>query len=354
MSSNNKLSKGKLVQTLLHVPDDLDKSVIDDITAICKYKGEDWINDVIKNEKITPFAAHILMSTEDKQKSWEKIHKQYEDRNIYIISILNDLFSDFHKQGINNLVVYENFGALLVSNSCVGCFSSGDVDISANIEDREAISKVLKKHSFIDAERRGKKNSKIMTTYYNSEILESGFYINFSWQPISRRLVFNNKKLKKRLEIAKSNSETVGNTKIKVLGANELMYFSILHIALGHYYVISPGYRLYIDVDRIARSQIIDWDIIFQWAKDDGMEHRFVLTLNISSIILDTPIPEELKDRFKSEKKYKKLFDYLYNEKSKEFMDRGSRTEKLYIDFLSDDVNPLTGIINRLINSFKL
>lgn len=343
------ISDETLTKILLHSPESFSKTNQKNLVDLYNEKGESWMLDKLKNQKIVPFGAHILSNAKCDPDFWEDIHIKYEKRNSQISKALEEVFYEFDKKQVS-ICVYENFGVILRSKSCLGCFTSGDVDLTARSEDKIKIDKIFEEYGFKEISRRSTNSSKVMTAYFNPNKLDNGLWINVSWQPIARRFVLHNKKLSNRLNVARHSASYVSDYHIKVLNTDELMYYSILHIALGHYYTISPRFRLYVDVDRLARNCEINWDNIFKWSREDNMGIRVGTVLSICKDLLDTPVPDNEVSLMSQSKYSKKLMNYLYNQSKKEYYERDGRFERIYIDLISDGVHPFKAIINRVFN----
>ena len=139
---------------------------------------------------------------------------------------------------------------------------------------------------------KGLAGNKMASTYSCNLSTGRIIQINVTCLPIVRRFLPNKARLTQRLQDARTRSSYVPDYRIRVLEADQLMYFSILHIALGHYYVLPPRHRLYIDVDRLARRCTIDWERIMEWASEDCMVIRLLVVLNICKKLLNTPLPD--------------------------------------------------------------
>ena len=131
---------------------------------------------------------------------------------------------------------------------------------------------------------------------------------------------------------------------------NSLMYFCALHISAGHYFTMTPGIRLHIDIDRLARRKNIDWKKLAIWEREDNAGVRISTTLYLSSKILNSPIPEESFSRSFKNIRNRLLVKYLINEKTNKIQQKSSLIRRLYIELASDDRNLLINAIYRFLN----
>lgn len=97
------------------------------------------IESLCAKRKILPFAAKSFVASALDVPYWSGIIRNYRSRNKRILDFLNTLYSKFMEKGVQKIFVSENMGALLVSNSDIALFSSGDVDNCAHIEEKNKI-----------------------------------------------------------------------------------------------------------------------------------------------------------------------------------------------------------------------
>lgn len=338
----------KFVALLLHQDGTLSSDQISWLEDFYTKQGRESCFEMIRAAKIIPFGAHILSKLGIDSDFWERKHNDYYSRNEEIYKKLSQVFEDITKEGCYSLCLMENFAVLLRSKSCLSCFCSGDVDLTADIDERNTIEQIFIKHGFIKDTRRNNVEDK-MTNYYNHSFLEGGFWINIMWKPIARRLLLDQRRITKRFESARNHASTIKSSSIRVLENTELMYFSLLHIASSHFYTLTPGMRLYTDIDRLARNCLIDWSKIPIWSKIDKIGLRTDLVLSICSDILNTPIPSEAYNSQAISPTFVKLKEYLIRKEDLVFFERSGKLHRLYVEFLSDDVNLGKALINRIL-----
>ena len=134
-------------------------------------------------------------------------------------------------------------------------------------------------------------------------------------------------------------SKNLANSAIKSLMSTELLYYCCLHIAAGHYYTLPPGYRLYVDIDRLVRcSNDIDWQQIDNWMKEDGVSTRVAIVLYLSNVVMGTPVESDIYRNVIHTIKNKLLVKYLIDIKSKQIVQRGSVLRRLIVELLSNDL----------------
>ena len=310
------------------------------------------IIDALKYHKIYPFAAHIFSYLNCDKVFWDKEHQKFVDRNKKIKSLLHSIFTKMKLFSCKSLTLTENFGVILSTNSCIGCFCSGDVDLSADLYEKDIIESCLNEFNFYSKkqpEKIGQYSGQSMQ-FYNDRFIDGGFWINVIWKPVTRAYLIQDK-YELRLSADRLKYKLIPNTNIKVLGDTSLMYFSALHISAGHYFTLSPGPRLYVDIDRLSRCLEINWKDLIKWEDEDDAGIRISMVLYICSKFLNSPIPEICFKKVLKNKRNNYLFNYLYNKKKNNFQDKGSLIRRLYIELASDDRNILFSFLSRLLKA---
>ncbi len=315
-------------------------------------QGFDKVRNAITDNQIVPFSAHIFMTLDCDREYWHKAHYSFIKRNKRIISLLDLVFTKMREYECKSLTLTENFAVVLSSNSCIGCFSSGDVDLSADISDMNKIVSGLNDLGFYSKQQPksiGEYSGQSMQ-FYNGSAIDNGFWINVIWKPVTRAFLIQDK-YDTRLANDRLTAKLVPNTQIRVLNDTSLMYFCALHIAAGHYYTLAPGLRLYVDIDRLARGCNIDWDDILKWAEKDDAGIRIAVVMYLSHKLFKTPIPKRVFEKALKNNRNTRFIDYLYDSESGQIQGKSSRLRRLYVELVSDDKNLL---FNFLIRFFKL
>jgi hypothetical protein len=318
------------------------------------YKGLTFIEKGINSEKIVPFAADTFMHLDCDYRYWAKKHDFFLQRNQGIIDFLDSIFIEMESKGGKTLTLTENFGAVLVGNFCLGCFCSGDVDLSADISEEKLIVYCLNSMNFFSEEQieSGETYLKQSTMFYNDTVIEGGFRIQVVWKPVTRAFLIQDK-YEARLAKERLRAKLITKTRIRVLNDTSLMYFCALHIAAGHYYTLSPGLRLYVDIDRIARGCNVNWDELIKWSDDDDAGLRIAIVMYLSSKLLKTPVPHRVYQKVSSKKRNKRLINYLYNSDTNQIQKKSSKFRRLYIELASDDKNLIKSLMTRVIKLFS-
>jgi hypothetical protein len=300
-----------------------------------KAEGRENIHYFAVKQKVVPFIAHLFYKLKIDESYWEKIHGDYTRRNTKILQALDNIFFCLEKMGADKVFIYENFGALLASDSCIGCFNSGDVDLYAEVYQKKIVTEVLAQNGFFPKPTSHSAET-IKTEYYNSNIFEKGFGINVMWKPMSRT------KLPFVMDIANSiewcRLSIYQGTHIKTPEVSALMYLCLLHISI-HSFLRSPAIRLYIDVDRVALKNP-DWDRIAEFALKDHTFVRAFTAAILTKRLLGTYIPENIEKTFIQENKnILRLLSFTFDRDNNFLRKEPSQLGILLIEILSSDKN---------------
>jgi len=269
--------------------------------------GLEFIYNFGKREGILPFVAHVLIKVNEDYDFWKKIHAYYENRNKRIIEVLDNIFLRFKSHKINAFL-YENFGVLLSTKSCIGCFSSNDVDLFAPIEQRQEIINILKQIGYEPQIRRWDVPD-IRLEFYNNTNPDEGIWINIMWVPLARKFIPAFPDIDGRQFL--KGAINVLNSNIMVPEPTDLLFLCSLHSSI-HGYIRSPGMRLYIDIDRMSRHPLINWDKYINLAKVYQVKRRTALSLMFAMDFWGTPIPNKVKESLGFESFYvRSIYQFL-------------------------------------------
>jgi hypothetical protein len=316
--------------------------------------GREAFEKIAVDNKIVPFAAHVLIALDCDISFWQEKHNFFVQRNQKIKAILNSIFAAMENFDCKSLLLIENFAVVLASKLCIGCFCSGDVDLSADIAERYKIIDCLRGFNFIGKEQPesiGEYSGQSMQ-FGNCDIIEGGFWINVAWKPVTRAFLIQDR-YENRLAKDRLLARLISDTNIRVLDDTALMYFCALHIAAGHYYTMSPGLRLYVDIDRLARACNINWDHIVKWEMEDNAGIRISTVMYLSHKLLKTPVPEKVYNKTFKNKRNIKLVNYLYSTNSDEIQNSSSKLRRLYIELASDDGNIVSSFVSRIMQLMR-
>ena len=244
-----------------------------------------------------------------------------------------------------------------MEESCLGCFCSNDVDFYCWNIDFEKMDRLLATFGFALSERRNRRKA-FAREYKSSNAISEEFWLNFQWKPVTRRKIrlCDQRKIMARYQTFFQMTENYGDTSIKLFKPECNVYLNCIHISSGHYYILSPGLRLYVDIDRPIRARKIDWAQIRKWVEEDEIGMRSDLVLKISERVLDTPIPANAYTSLVMSARFTRMMNSIINWKTMELKQpRGKLQYKLFcirVELLSDGRNWLFALLNRLCKAF--
>lgn len=342
-----------LTSLLLSDPNSLDESDKINLRECYNQYGRIYIESLAKNAKVIPFAAYVFINIDCDKDFWKSKYDFYLKRNNEVKDLLNSIFIRLKNYECKSLTLTENFAVVLTSDLSIACFCSGDVDLSADISEKDAIIACLNSLNYFAQEQPDKigEYSGQSMMFFNKDIIEGGFWVNVVWKPVTRAFLEQDK-YEIRLSKARLSAKLIPGTEIRVLDDTSLMYFCALHISAGHYFTLSPGIRLYVDIDRLARNRKIDWDKIIEWCEEDSAGIRISMTLCISNKVLKTPIPEKSYKNIFLNRRNRRLLNYLINSKSFRLQNKSSKLRRLYVELASDNRNLMTNFFVRVVSFF--
>ena len=349
--SSELLFNGQDLTPLLSAdPNSLDESDKINLRQCYSQYGRAYIDKLVHDTKIIPFAAHVFINIDCDKDFWKPKHDFFLKRNHEIKALLNSIFIKLKDYECKSLTLTENFAVVLSSDSCIACFSSGDVDLSADINEKDEIIACLNSLNYFSKQQPDKigEYSGQSMMFFNKDIIEGGFWVNVIWKPVTRAFLVQDK-YETRLFRDRLEAKLIPGTEIRVLDDTSLMYFCGLHIASGHYYTLTPGIRLYVDIDRLARNKKIDWDKIIDWSEEDNAGIRISMVMCISNKVLKTPIPKKVYDNVFINRRNRKLLNYLINPKSFKLQNKSSKLRRLYVELASDNKNLIINFFNRVL-----
>ena len=312
----------------------------DTIINLYKTDGQKTIYEFAKKKKIIPFVAVCLARLGIDKTFWDEIAAEYCKRNETIIECLDTIFNKFSENGVKKIFVTENFGAHLASDADKALFASGDVDMYADIAQKEEIYKSFEQLGYKLKERYSYKEL-ISTSFYNDDILSGGFHFEMEWNPLSRM----------KLPCFVDADDFVEwdklwkykKTDIILPDIDALMYICLLHISL-HSFSRAPDIRLYVDINNVSRL-LVDWEKIIDFAKRDNTMVRLLTVCILAKKLLSVDVPEfVLNYSTKYERSISQLLKLVYDRKYNCLLYEPGRIKVLKIEAWANDRSFILGI----------
>ena len=344
--------EGKYIKALLlRQPNTL---CVDEREILINYyskNGKEQLLKIGKGKKIIPFVAEMFIELGFDEQFWRPYYDFYLYRNIKIKNLLDSIFKELKAHGCKSVVLTENFGVLLASNSDMASFCSGDVDLSADITEKNIIVSILNLFGFHSKDQPsniGEYTGQSMQ-FFSGDAIDGGFWVNVIWKPVTRAFLVQDR-YEARLSRKRIEAVYYNKSNIRILDDTSLLYFCALHSSAGHYFTLSPGLRLFVDIDRMARKPNINWDSILQWQEEDSAGIRISMALYLAYRVFKTPIPEEFIFQIENNTASKRLLRYLLNDCSGQIQNKSSILRRLYVELESDNKNLIFNFFYRILS----
>lgn len=283
---------------------------------------------IARKKKVLPVVGKFMCSQDVDKEEWDKHYQHFLNRNRQVIDQIDELFAHFKSKGITRIAAYENFGALLISDTDIALYSSGDVDLFADIAFKRQIIDAMVELGYLPTKDINHKRN-LMT-----EFLKEGAVIrvNVDWKVLRRYSLPVEVDTE---EVVKWDSLVLyKDTNIKLLSKEALLYLCFIRIAI-HGYSRSPDVRLYIDTYNVVCAKP-DWNIVLEWAKRDKVLTKFVTVAYIANRLNGVEIPESVLVLAEQDKYVQRIIDIAYDEGKRSLKYDPSGLELLKLEAASD------------------
>ena len=260
---------------------------------------------VATKKKVLPVVGKMMSRLALDSHVWEEKYRFFEKRNQEITRLVEDVFQAFTEAGVTRICAFENYGAMLAAETDIALYSSGDVDLYAQPDQKEQIIRVLAGFGYKPTgdvlDRRN-----IMTEFFAPDAIVR---INVAWKPL-RRLSMP----MKADTAGYFDWENMGfykDTAIRLPSPETFLYLCFLRVAV-HGYSRSPDIRLYIDTYNATHNDP-NWEMVMDWAKADGMATKFVTVATIAQDLIGIDVPEFVMEQAKRDPDCQKILDIAYD-----------------------------------------
>ncbi len=303
-----------------------------------EYGKEAFYEEAIKR-KILPFTASTLIRLQEDVDFWSNISNEYRQRNIAILTILDEAYAALKKHGVKKMFVSENFGALLSSQKDISLFASGDVDNYADPSEKKRIYEAFEELGYKRKERFSEKHQ-IAAEFFppkDKAGLPDDFYISVDFYPLARLKLpcF----IRADEFVAWDEVTTYHDTSVILPPPSALMYICLLHISL-HSFSRAPDIRLYIDLLNMAQTEI-DYNQIVCWCQRDKTCVRASTAALLCNQLLRTDISNSIVSLSTRKEKVIKL---VYNSAAQDLQYEPRGLKVLKIELACDDRSIFHGL----------
>lgn len=268
------------------------------------------LKETLTKKKVRPVVGKMMVELGVDSDYWQGEYDFFKLRNEKVIFEIDVIFEALKKAGITRAFAYENFGALLSSGTDTALYSSGDVDLYADVNQKETIESVMASLGYRPT-RDVFDERNIMTEFLKDDGV---IRVNFDWI-ILRRMMFP-VTIDIDGVIGWDNLRRYNDTNILLPSKEALLYLCLLRIAV-HGFSRSPDVRLYIDVQNAVCTGP-DWDTVIAWAKRDRTLTKFVTVAYIAHHLNGVFVPEFVLNLVRNDKYAQRIISICY--------DSGNRT----------------------------
>lgn len=287
------------------------------------------LKETLKKKKVRPVVGKMMVSLGLDEEYWRSEYDYFLNRNKAVVKEIDRVFGALRENGITNIFAYENFGALLLSGTDLALYSSGDVDLFADVSQKTSIEKVMTSlgyqptHDVYDERN-------IMTEF----LKENGVIrVNIDWI-ILRRMMFP---ISISLDgiVDWNNTREYGNSNILLPSKEVLLYLCLLRIAV-HGFSRSPDVRLYIDVQNCVCVNP-DWNTIISWAKRDNVLTKVVTVAYIAHRLNGVEVPEYVLELAENDKYARQIIKICYDSSNRTLKYDPAGMDLMHVEAASDN-----------------
>lgn len=331
-SYSNKIINNAFRATLL--TDDEKEYIVDNYDI----PNSSDLKETLKTKKVRPVVGKMMVGLGIEADYWGKEYDFFRIRNEAVITEVNRIFTSLHSSGIFRVFAYENFGALLSSGTDIALYSSGDVDLFADVNNKDCITEVMRSLGYYPT-RDVFDERNIMTEFLS----EGGIIrVNFDWI-ILRRMMFP---IKVNLDdvINWDSLRQYQDTEIQLPSKEALLYLCLLRIAV-HGFSRSPDVRLYIDVQNVVCTDP-NWEIAIEWAKRDRVLTKFVTVAYIAHCLNGVSVPQQIIDLADKDKFAQRIIKICYDKQNRSLRYDPAGLDLFRVEAASDNRSLIAEILS--------
>ncbi len=295
---------------------------------------------VATKKKVLPVVGRMMMELGTDVELWEAHYKYFKERNTRVTELLADIFAAFNVSGITRICAFENYGAMLAAGTDIALYSSGDVDLYAEADQKEAIIRIMDTFGYKPTMNEINQRN-IMTEF----LREDGIIrVNVAWKPLRRfSLPF---KAQTGKYFHWNEMGYYKDTAIRLPSPETLLYLCFLRIAV-HGYSRSPDIRLYIDTFNASYNNP-DWNQVVEWAKRDRVYTKFATVAAIAHDLIGLDVPEAVLRHTKDDKYSQRILSLTYDFERHTLKYDPSGFSLLKVEAASDNRSAAGEIVNML------
>jgi hypothetical protein len=266
-----------------------------DVIHLYKCTSEHEMDTVIYPNLIRLFNGNL-------PEIWHNNYNETRKRLSFMIDKLKEVSNNLHNAGIP-IVALKNGGIAVAMIDDIAKCPMGDIDTLVNKKDFIKAHNILLEMGFKFMFRSEFEFEDLQMAFKDggSEYLfkdsnGNEMWFEMSWRPMAGRWIRPDKEPK--AEDLINNSVYASSSKVKVLSPEDNLLQVAVHTA-KHSYVREPGFRLHLDVDRIVKYNMIDWELFLKKVNEVGVNTAVYFSLFIPSVVFSTPIPKPVLNALK-------------------------------------------------------
>ncbi len=262
--------------------------------------GDRALYDAAQLNGVTSIVAHALnicVNSGDLPAYWSDEYIKVEQKILAYMAEL-DKVANLLAQNDIPLIALKNSGITRGMYPYYGACPMGDIDVLVSPSQFRDAHRILTEHGYqlkfrCEFEEDSLEEAEKGGGAEYSVHLEDGRHLWFElqWRPVAGRWIQPDQE--PRADELIERSISISGTKARLLAPEDNLLQVALHTA-KHTFVRAPGFRLHTDVDRIVRTQEVDWPIFVNRVKKLRTRTAVFMSLAMAKILLDTPIPNEV------------------------------------------------------------
>lgn len=326
-----------------------------ELARIYRELGDVAAWEVAQKNQMLPMIAHALkdaIPSSELPQRWLDVHNQAQKRAALFFSEVERVAKLLEAGGIP-VAIIENGSVLKATGHCLGCFSSGDLDLLIEPAYAVKAGDMIIHAGYQPDTRRSFANAR---QEYTREFPDGvKFWLNLQWFPFMR--LWTSSVENWSVSDMISVSQIIQNASPRLLPPTHNLLFCAIHHSI-HAYIRPPGIRLCLDIDWIVSKQSIDWDIFIALALQFDCRMQVSLSFSLSQTYLKTPIPPYVMAQLAGTPAFVRRRDRLLGwlVKKGAFFDgshKFNRLERVWLELNLHDRGPLAGLLSMIFPPFE-
>ena len=271
-----------------------------EIKLIYSQIGDQRAFDLAKINLVEPIVAHSLINIldeEDLPPHWQLSHNESSRRISAYLSELDRVAAILAENNIP-LIALKNGGIARGIYHCIGCNPMGDLDVLVDKKHFKDAHHILLSEGYHFEFRSPLENAELEEAeklggaeYWKTLPSGENLWYELQWRAVAGKWIRPDQEPTAEELIARSIP--ISGTAVRLLSPEDNLLQVSLHTA-KHSYIRHPGFRLHLDVDRIVRTQKVDWDIFIKRVLTFKVKTPVYFSLAIPKVLFNTPIPNNV------------------------------------------------------------